>query len=141
VEEEGLPIPEEWKPKAKRVYDNHIAQLGAYFILIEAATGTRPTHGYVVIKGGERHRIENTAVLRVWVLEIAEQIRAEKLALRAAGLLRGRRGLTWPKSSMLFSRRGNAGVWDVGGVRTGNRNTHVMSERVEQLLERFREIK
>jgi len=79
-----LPIPEEWKPKANRVYNNHIAQLGAYFILIESATGKRPTHGYVATKGG-RKRIENTPVLRAWVLEVAEKIRAEKRELRAAG--------------------------------------------------------
>jgi CRISPR/Cas system-associated exonuclease Cas4 (RecB family) len=87
VEENGLPIPEEWKPKAKRVYDNHIAQLGAYFILVEATTGKRPTHGYIAIKDGKRERIENTPELREWVLEIAERIRAEKRELRTAGLL------------------------------------------------------
>jgi endonuclease YncB( thermonuclease family) len=56
----------------------------------QAAAKKRPTHGYVVIEHGQRHRIENTPDLREWVLLVAEQIRAEKRALWAAGLLRGR---------------------------------------------------
>jgi CRISPR/Cas system-associated exonuclease Cas4 (RecB family) len=98
IEEDDLPIPEEWKTKAQRAYDNHVAQLGTYFILIEAVAKRRPTHGYVVTKGGQRHRVENSPELREWVLQLAEQIRAEKRALRAAGLLRNWY-VTWPKSA------------------------------------------
>ena len=78
VEEGGTPIPEEWKPKAEKVYPSHVAQLGTYFILIEEKIGIRPPHGYVVLKGGVRLRIENTDELRARVLAIANQIRARR---------------------------------------------------------------
>jgi CRISPR-associated exonuclease Cas4 len=73
-------IPEEWK-SARRVYDSHRAQLGCYFILIEEETGVRPTHGFIVTGDGQRHRIDNTAELRTWVLDIADQIRTAKRQL------------------------------------------------------------
>jgi len=70
-------IPEEWK-SARRVYKSHIAQLGVYFVLIEDVHGVRPPHGFIVTGDGQRHRIENTAELRSWVLVVADQVRAEK---------------------------------------------------------------
>jgi len=70
-------IPEEWK-SARRVYDSHRAQMGAYFILIEEETGVRPPHGFIVTGDGTRHRIDNTDELRARVLDVADQTRAAR---------------------------------------------------------------
>lgn len=70
-------IPEEWK-SSKRLWPGHIAQMGVYFLLIEERYGVRPPHGYVVLGTGKRHRIDNDAKLRAWVLDLAEQIRAAR---------------------------------------------------------------
>ncbi|RUL89462.1 Dna2/Cas4 domain-containing protein [Tautonia sociabilis] len=73
-------VPEEWK-SAKRLWPGHIAQMGAYFLLIEERYGVRPPYGYVVLGTGERHRIENEAKLRAWVLDLAGQIREARMQL------------------------------------------------------------
>ncbi len=77
-----MRIPVEQK-SARKVYPNHLAQLGVQLILIEEVHGKRPTHGYLVTGDGERHRIENTDELREWVLNEAEELRAAKRELRA----------------------------------------------------------
>jgi CRISPR-associated exonuclease Cas4 len=76
-------IPEEWKPSAKRVYPGHRLQLGAYFLLIEDEYGVRPPHGFVVIRDGERVRVENTEALRSEVMIIAEKIRRHRREIEA----------------------------------------------------------
>jgi len=68
-------IPEEWKPSAKRVYPPHRVQLGVYFLLIEEEFGVRPPYGWIVIRDGERVRVENSEKLRAEVLAVAEKIR------------------------------------------------------------------
>ncbi|WP_235963243.1 CRISPR-associated protein Cas4 [Tautonia rosea] len=73
-------IPEEWK-SARRLWPGHVAQMGVYFLLIEERYGVRPSHGFVVLGTGKRHRIENDARLRGWVLDLAEQIREARRAL------------------------------------------------------------
>jgi CRISPR-associated exonuclease Cas4 len=70
----GTIIPEEWK-SSQRVWPSHRAQIGVYFVLIEDQLGVRPPHGFIVCGDGTRHRIENTAELRDWVLDLAERIR------------------------------------------------------------------
>jgi len=50
--------------------------MGCYFLLIEEELRIRPTHGFIVLGDGTRHRVENTAELRASVLDIADQIRA-----------------------------------------------------------------
>jgi len=77
VRQNGMSIPEEWK-SAMRVHDSHRAQLGVYFLLIEDDTGVRPTHGFIVLKTGERVSVTNTLELRRWVLAIADQVRAAR---------------------------------------------------------------
>jgi hypothetical protein len=49
-----------------------------YFALIEDQLGVRPPHGFLVGGDGSRHRIENTAELRAWVLDLAGRIRAAR---------------------------------------------------------------
>ena len=52
--------------------------MGCYFLLIEEELRIRPSHGFIVCGDGTRHRVENTAELRAWVLELAGQIRAAR---------------------------------------------------------------
>jgi CRISPR-associated exonuclease Cas4 len=73
VKSDGMVIPEEWK-SARRIWPNHRAQMGVYFLLIEEELRIRPTHGFIVCGDGTRHRIENTEELRAWVLDLAGQI-------------------------------------------------------------------
>jgi len=73
----GTIIPEEWK-SAQRVWPNHRAQMGVYFLLIEDRLGVKPPHGFIVCGDGTRHKIENTAELQDWVLKVADQIRAAR---------------------------------------------------------------
>jgi CRISPR-associated exonuclease Cas4 len=40
----------------------------------------RPPHGFIAGGDGTRHRIDNTAELRAWVLGLADQIRAARRA-------------------------------------------------------------
>lgn len=74
-------IPEEWK-SGGRVYDSHRAQIGTYFILIEEETGVAPPYGVISLGSGQKVRIENTAELREWVLDVAEQIREARWRIR-----------------------------------------------------------
>ena len=55
--------------------------MGCYFLLIEEELRIRPTHGFIVLGDGTRQRVENTAELRAWVLELAGQIRAARAAV------------------------------------------------------------
>lgn len=73
-------IPEEWK-SARVLRPWHRIQVGVYFLLIEDQLGGKPSHGFVVLGGGTRHRIENAAELRAEVLELARRIRAAKVKL------------------------------------------------------------
>ena len=77
IREGGMRIPVELK-SAKQVYPNHLAQLGVQLILIEEVYGKRPTHGYIVTRDGDRHRIDNTPELREWVLKEAGELRAAR---------------------------------------------------------------
>jgi CRISPR-associated exonuclease Cas4 len=50
-------------------------------LLIEEELRIRPSHGFIVLGDGTRHKIENTEELRAWVLELAAQIRAARRAV------------------------------------------------------------
>ena len=78
----GTVIPEEWK-SALKVWPSHRVQIGTYFLLIEDRLKVRPPHGFIVTGDGVRHRIENTADLRAWVLDVAGQIRRARAAVAA----------------------------------------------------------
>ena len=45
---------------------------------LEDRLGVTPPRGFLVTGDGTRHRIENTAELRAWVLELAGEIRAAR---------------------------------------------------------------
>jgi CRISPR-associated exonuclease Cas4 len=80
IKTDGSIMVEEWK-SARRVWPNHRAQMGCYFLLVEEELRIRPSHGFVVLGDGARQRIENTDELRAWVLELAGQIRAARAAV------------------------------------------------------------
>jgi CRISPR/Cas system-associated exonuclease Cas4 (RecB family) len=81
IKQDGTIIPEEFK-SARVLWPGHRAQMGVYFILIEAELNIRPPHGVIVTGDGKRHRIENDDRLRAWVLEIAGKIRAARAAVK-----------------------------------------------------------
>jgi CRISPR-associated exonuclease Cas4 len=76
----GSILVEEWK-SAQALRPWHRAQMGVYFVLVEEELRIRPPHGFVVLGDGARHRIDNTAELRAWVLDLAGQIRAARAAV------------------------------------------------------------
>jgi CRISPR/Cas system-associated exonuclease Cas4 (RecB family) len=78
---DGTIVPEEWK-SARSLRPWHRAQMGVYFLLIEAEMNLRPPHGFIVCGDGTRHRIVNDDALRAWVLELAGKIRAARADLR-----------------------------------------------------------
>jgi CRISPR-associated exonuclease Cas4 len=80
IKADGTITVEEWK-SARTLRPWHRAQMGCYFLLIEEELRIRPSHGFVVCGDGTRHRIENDAELRAWVLELAGQIRAAREAV------------------------------------------------------------
>jgi CRISPR-associated exonuclease Cas4 len=73
-------IPEEWK-SSKEVEFWHLVQLGVYFILIEDHYGVRPPYGFIVLQGGRREQVMNSAVLREGVLAVAAEIRVHRKRL------------------------------------------------------------
>ncbi len=77
IKAEGTLIPEEWKSSLK-VWPNHGAQLGVYFLLIEEQLRIRPSHGFILCGDGSRDQVENTDELRTWLLELAGEIRAAR---------------------------------------------------------------
>ncbi len=96
IREGGMVIPEEWK-SSRRVWPSHRAQMGTYFILIEDRLGVRPTHGFIVLGDGTRHRIENDAELRSWVIELVGQIRAARTAVTVPIPVNPKRGQCRPR--------------------------------------------
>lgn len=74
IREGDTVIPEEWK-SARLLRGWHRAQMGVYFLLIEDQLKVRPSHGFIVLGDGMRHRIENDALLRSWVLGLAASVR------------------------------------------------------------------
>jgi CRISPR-associated exonuclease Cas4 len=77
IREGNSVIPEEWK-SARSVWPSHRVQLGVTFLVIEDRLGVVPTHGFIVCGDGSRHRVENDAGLRAWVLDLAAEMRAAK---------------------------------------------------------------
>lgn len=73
----GAIIPKE-KKSSKRLYDSHRIQVGAYLLLVEETYGVRPLYGVVVLDDGREAKIKNTARLRRWTLNVADDIRAQR---------------------------------------------------------------
>ena len=77
IKADGSIFVEEWK-SSRQLRPWHRAQMGCYFLLVEEQLRIRPPHGFIVCGDGTRHRIDNTAELRAWVLDLAGQIRASR---------------------------------------------------------------
>ena len=77
IKTDGSIVVEEWK-SSRRLWPEHRAQMGVYFLLVEEELRVRPPHGFIVLGDGSRHRIENDDGLRAWVLDLAGQIRAAR---------------------------------------------------------------
>ena len=75
IRQGGIIWPAEWK-SALQLRLWHRAQMGVCFLLIEDQFVVGPPNGFVVCGDGTRHRVENTAELRAWVLDVAGQTRA-----------------------------------------------------------------
>ena len=73
----GTIIPKE-KKSSKRLYDSHRIQVGTYLLLVEEAYDVRPPYGVVVLGDGRETKIKNTARLRRWTLNVADDIRAQR---------------------------------------------------------------
>ena len=56
-------------------------EMGVYFVIIEEELAVRPSYGVVVLGDGTRHRITNTDGLWSWVIELAAEIRAARVAV------------------------------------------------------------
>src|SRR6516162_5045484 len=80
IKADGSIIVEEWK-SARTLRPWHRAQMGVYFLLVEEELRIRPSHGFVVCGDDTRHQIDNTDDLRAWVLDLAGQIRAARVAI------------------------------------------------------------
>jgi CRISPR-associated exonuclease Cas4 len=77
IKTDGTVIVEEWK-SARTLRPLHRAQMSVYFLLVEEEVRIRPSHGFIVLGNGRRHRIENIESLRAWVIDLAGQIRAAR---------------------------------------------------------------
>jgi CRISPR/Cas system-associated exonuclease Cas4 (RecB family) len=86
---DGVIIPVEQKPRARRLYRSHVLELGVQFILVEATFGQRPAYGLVALAQGTQHRIPFDGPLEQSVFVILGQMRG---VLRD-GLEPGRRWL------------------------------------------------
>ena len=60
IKADGTIIVEEWK-SARMLRPWHRAQMGVYFVLVEEELRIRPSHGFIVLGDGTRHRIENSS--------------------------------------------------------------------------------
>ena len=63
--------------------DCHRVQVGAQLLCIEEVFEVLPTHGYVVTRDKQYHRIDNTPELQAWVLREANDLRATRRELQA----------------------------------------------------------
>jgi CRISPR-associated protein Cas4 len=68
VREDGVVIPVERKPLAKKLRDRYVAQLLVYMRLVEEFEGVRPPHGYLLL-GSQCRRIKvvNSPAKQAWV--------------------------------------------------------------------------
>lgn len=72
---EGAYVPVEQKPRARRLQQSHILQVGALCLLIQDIYGVRPPYGVVVLAGGRRERVTFTDSLERGVLNTMAEMR------------------------------------------------------------------
>ncbi len=77
VSEDGVVVPIEMKPLAKKLRDRYIAQLLVYMRLVEEFEGHRPPYGYLFL--GPKYRrikVENSESKQLWVQRMIDDMRA-----------------------------------------------------------------
>jgi CRISPR-associated protein Cas4 len=76
VQEDGLVVPVERKPLAKKLRDRYVAQLLVYMRLVEEFEGVRPPHGYLLLGPTcRRIKIPNSDAKQQWVSSMLSQMR------------------------------------------------------------------
>ncbi len=69
-------IPVEQKPSARRMQESHVLQVAAQCLLVHEVYGVRPSHGLLVLAGGQHERVEFTPALEERLLSTMAQMRA-----------------------------------------------------------------
>lgn len=77
IEENGLIIPVERKPLAKKLRDRYVAQLLVYMRLVEEFEGRKPPHGYLLIGPScRRIKVDNTEAKQRWLQGLISEMRS-----------------------------------------------------------------
>jgi hypothetical protein len=92
----GIVIPIEQKPRAQRLYQSHLLELGAQLVVVEERFGPRPPYGGVVLAGG---RSEHVTFDRNLQLAVEEAVGA--MLPTTAGRSRTASTLAWWKVSRM----------------------------------------
>ena len=72
---DGVYVPVEQKPSARRLQQSHILQVGALCALVHDVYGVRPPYGVVVLAGGAQERITFSEELERGVLRTMAAMR------------------------------------------------------------------
>lgn len=76
VREDGVVIPVERKPLAKKLRDRYIAQLLVYMRLVEEFEGEKPPHGYLLLGPNcRRIKVVNSESKQQWVEGLLAEMR------------------------------------------------------------------
>lgn len=76
IKEDGMLIPVERKPLAKKLRDRYVAQLLVYMRLVEEFEGKKPAYGYLLLGPSCRKiKIENTVQKQAWLEKIIVEMR------------------------------------------------------------------
>jgi CRISPR-associated protein Cas4 len=76
VREDGVVIPVERKPLAKKLRDRYIAQLLVYMRLVEEFEGEKPPHGYLLLGPNcRRIKVVNSESKQQWVESLLAEMR------------------------------------------------------------------
>jgi CRISPR-associated protein Cas4 len=76
IREDGMVIPVERKPLAKKLRDRYVVQMLVYLRLVEEFEGARPPHGYLLL-GPKCRRIKvvNSEAKQMWVSGLIAEMR------------------------------------------------------------------
>ena len=72
---DGMRIPVEQKPSARRVWPSHSLQVGAQCVLLEETFGSRPTHAVVVLAKGQQEQVPFTPELEHRLTDTMQRMR------------------------------------------------------------------
>jgi CRISPR-associated exonuclease Cas4 len=75
LEVDGMHIPVEQKPSARRVWPSHTLQVSAQCALLEEAFGVRPSHAVLVLANDRQQRVPFTPELEQQLLGTMQRMR------------------------------------------------------------------